>query len=99
MTAPKYQNRPSDIHGTGLFSLSRIGAGTDLSTDPEFLASLMDSNGGVGLNHSCDPNLLNDWPQAITLRDISPDEELTVSYGTYAPSNGGCNCDPCKGKR
>lgn len=72
--------------------------------DYDFLMYLDDVNGVVAdrnevgvhlMNHSCDPNCTMDIPDNplifIAIKDIQPNEELTINY--RYPSKDGCqNC-------
>jgi hypothetical protein len=56
------------------------------------------------VNHSCDPNVgYNGTDHLVTLRGISPDEELRMDYGTYSFSfdhEFACACGApwCRGR-
>ncbi|HEX4137822.1 MAG TPA: SET domain-containing protein-lysine N-methyltransferase [Bryobacteraceae bacterium] len=56
------------------------------------------------LNHSCEPNLGYDLDgNVITMREISPDEELTIDYGCFAvnfdePWECRCGTPSCRGQ-
>jgi len=56
------------------------------------------------LNHACDPNAMGTERDAIVaLRDIEPDEEITIDYRWNAYDDGtgvwvmDCLCDPSRG--
>lgn len=56
------------------------------------------------LNHACDPNAIGTERDAIVaLRDIAPDEEITIDYRWNAYDDGtgvwvmDCACDPARG--
>lgn len=74
------ERRPSPIAGRGLFTTVPYRAGEHVAT----LDHDVDDVDDLGLlNHSCDPNL--GWTDAhtlVALRDIAPDDELTVDYAT-----------------
>lgn len=79
----------SPIHGYGMFSDSFIECGTIICTFHLGITS--------GFNHSCYPNvnLVGDRFDFVTIHDILPDEELTVSYCEHRRPEP-CNCPVCK---
>jgi len=76
---------PSPIHGEGVFTGKHMPEGTDLG-----IAHIKQSEGhevtslGKYHNHSATPNCANvlkgDKRHLVALRDIGPDEEITVDY-------------------
>jgi len=76
---------PSPIHGEGVFTGKHMPEGTDLG-----IAQIKQPEGhditplGKYHNHSATPNCTNvakgDNHHLVTLRDIEPDEEITVDY-------------------
>ena len=81
----------SVIEGLGLFSTQIIVAGTNLGLthkkDPEALHGYLRTPLGGFINHSKDPNceLISIGPRLFlsTIKDIMPDEELTLKYRYY----------------
>lgn len=76
----------SKIHGKGLFTNCFIPRGFIFDTPGHPFG---------GLNHSCNPNsIITNNPFFVkTLKDILPNEEITVYY-IYDKFN--CNCFVCK---
>lgn len=97
---PYRLRRPSPIHGDGIFASQFIPKGTPVPMVP-----LDEVRSCGGFNHSCDNNLSSWEPNTprvrIALRDIHPNDELTVSYGSRTSSTGRlpngdyCNCQVC----
>lgn len=88
------ERRPSPIAGRGLFTTVAYRAGEHVTTLDHDVRDVDD----LGLlNHSCDPNL--GWTDArtlVALRDIAPDDELTVDYVTSFAAPGfllWCHCE------
>jgi hypothetical protein len=48
-------------------------------------------------NHSCEPNCrIQGFNTLVSIRDITPQEELTVDYGTVSVGNGRIIIDSCQ---
>lgn len=85
--------KESNIQGLGLFALGIIGKGTNLGVshvrNTEFQHDLIRTPLGGFINHSEEPNCetipIGNNVYLITLKDILPDEELTLRYKLYKP--------------
>ena len=80
----------SPIHGHGIYATQDIKKGTDLGSThikvPMILTYIRTPLGGF-INHSEDPNCevikIGKYYYLITIKDIMPDEEITLSYSLY----------------
>jgi len=85
--------KDSDIEGLGLFSKEIIKKGKNLGLshikDDEHQHGLIRTPLGGFINHSEDPNceLIDIGPNIylMTIKDIMPEEELTLKYTRYIP--------------
>lgn len=85
--------KESNIEGLGLFSLGIINKGTNLGVthvrNSDFKNGLIRTPLGGFINHSEDPNCetvgIGNNIYLMTLKDILPDEELTLRYKLYKP--------------
>lgn len=88
-----YKPGPSAIHGLGVIATRLIRKGTKVNVN-----LIADSR---GFNHSCDSNLsghalTGDMKYRMVLRDIQPNEELTVDYRDWGRPKFICNCPICR---
>lgn len=85
--------KKSKIQGVGLFSTCAISDGTNLGIthikDDMFENNHARTPLGGFINHSEDPNVetvyIGKYLYLITIKDIMPDEELTLKYKWYKP--------------
>jgi hypothetical protein len=83
--------RDSEIHGKGLFAKFIIDKGKNLGMThyqaPELENGLCRTPLGGFINHSDTPNCeligVGKSKYLITLKDIMPDEEITLKYSLY----------------
>ena len=83
--------RESDINGIGLFAAQDIDSGKNLGIthlyDWSFEDSYIRTPLGGFINHSDDPNCetikIGKYFYLITIKDIMPDEEITLKYTLY----------------
>jgi SET domain-containing protein len=88
--------KSSSIDGLGLFATKKIKAATDLGhAHFKFFGQDLVRTPLVGfVNHSEDPNCILAWgtemgysySKLITIRDIHKDEEITLKYSLYNPT-------------
>ena len=82
--------RPSWIEGLGVFAVKEIRQDTELGVSHiEFENELYRTSLGGFINHSDKPNCVrikngNKW-LLKTIKDIFPNQELTLSYVLYKP--------------
>jgi uncharacterized protein len=112
----KLIKKESKIDGFGMFTIKLIPKGTEYYqiplditySKPQPKCALIkdkyvsDDKVLNWVNHSCDPNskLDKDKPSLIAIKDILPDEEITVDYNQTEEGNKiNCTCksENCKG--
>ena len=88
---PEVTVKESPIEGLGLFSTQIIDKGRNLGMshvyDSEQPNERIRTPLGGFINHSDDPNCevikIGKYYYLITIKDIMPDEEITLSYSLY----------------
>tara|TARA_B100000575_G_C23115158_1_gene644564 strand:+ start:1496 stop:1816 length:321 start_codon:yes stop_codon:yes gene_type:complete len=94
---PEVYLAESEIHGFGIFAQDIIPLGTfigiaHVKTKLSFQHGLIRTPLGGFINHSEKPNcklessFFDEWNTLVTIKDIMPDEELTLAYSLYDPT-------------